>query len=90
MDIGTWHATVHWVTESDMTEHKHSHAHARTHTHTHTHALQKAFILAGTTCDLVGKSGTLMFNISNTVLLHIQTLLLKNAKTRWHFSLQFA
>ena len=55
MDVGTWHATVHWVTESDMTEHKHSHAHTHTHTHTHTqthtHTLQKAFILAGTTCD---------------------------------------
>ena len=37
MDIGTWHATVHWVTESDMTEHKYSQARARAHTHTHTH-----------------------------------------------------
>ena len=35
MDRGTWWATVHGVTESDMTEC----THARAHTHTHIHSL---------------------------------------------------
>ena len=33
MDRGAWQATVHWVTQSDTTEHL---------THTHTHVLSQA------------------------------------------------
>ena len=33
VDRGAWRATVHGITESDMTEHMNTY----THTHTHTH-----------------------------------------------------
>ena len=35
MNRGAWQATVHGVTESDMTEHTYTH----THTHTHIHLI---------------------------------------------------
>ena len=37
-DRGAWRATVHGVTESDMTE---AHMHTHTHTHSHTHTLSQ-------------------------------------------------
>ena len=49
MDRGAWWATVHEVSESEVTECMHVHAHTCTHIHTHTHThavLELLFLIA--------------------------------------------